>query len=147
MIKVGGLKIAKALYDFVNLEALTGTGVEKEVFWAAMDTLVEEMAPKNRALLEERDEIQNKIDGWYRERKGQEYDADVHRSFLKDIGYLVSEDEDFSVQTEFVDEEIALEVRVALEHDRWSVQGTELIVLGRVARRPSSKDQPLQRSP
>ena len=107
MIKVGGLQIAKSLYDFVNLEALIGTGIEKEVFWAAMDTLVEEMAPKNRALLEERDEIQNKIDGWYRERKGQEYDADAHRSFLQDIGYLVSEDEDFSVQTDFVDEEIA----------------------------------------
>ena len=107
MIKVGGLQIAKALYDFVNLEALIGTGIENEAFWAAMDTLVENMAPKNRALLAERDEIQNKIDVWYRERKGQEHDVDAYRSFLQDIGYLVPEDEDFSVQTDFVDEEIA----------------------------------------
>ena len=64
MIKVGGLQIAKALYDFVNLEALIGTGIEEEAFWAAMDTLVEIMAPKNRALLAERDKIQNKIDVW-----------------------------------------------------------------------------------
>ncbi len=107
MIKAGGLQIAETLFDFVNREALTGTGIEKGAFWTAMGDIVGDLAPKNRALLAKRVELQHKIDAWYRERKGQEHDADAYRSFLQDIGYLVPEGGDFSVQTEFVDEEIA----------------------------------------
>ena len=64
MIKSGGLQIAKELFDFVNREALIGTGIESNAFWSAMGALVHDLMPKNRALLAKRDEIQMKIDEW-----------------------------------------------------------------------------------
>ncbi len=107
MIKIGGLQIVEELYEFVNNEALIGTGIEQDVFWSAMDSLVDDLAPKNRRLLEKRDDMQNQIDSWYLEHKGKDHDPKAHRSFLEDIGYLVPEGPNFSVKTERVDEEIA----------------------------------------
>ena len=108
MIKTGGLQVAEELYEFINNEALIGTGIEQKVFWSAMDALVDDLAPKNRKLLEKRDDIQSQIDSWYLEHKGKDHDPKAYRSFLEDIGYLVPEGPDFSVKTERVDEEIAL---------------------------------------
>ena len=107
MIKSGDLQIAKELFDFVNREALIGTGIESNAFWSAMGALVHDLMPKSRALLAKRDEIQMKIDEWYRERKGQKHDPAAYTAFLLEIGYLLPEGNDFSVETEFVDEEIA----------------------------------------
>jgi malate synthase len=106
-VQSGGLSVAKELYDFINDEALPGSGVEQEAFWQGLDSLIHDLAPKNRALLAKRDEIQAKIDAWHRERKGQPHDAAAYKTFLQQIGYLVPEGGDFSVGTERVDPEIA----------------------------------------
>lgn len=104
---VGGLQIAAPLYKFINEEALPGTNVAQDAFWSAVDSIVADLAPKNRALLEKREAIQAQIDAWHRERRGQEFDAAAYKAFLSEIGYLVPEGGDFSVATDNVDPEIA----------------------------------------
>ncbi|MEQ8813949.1 MAG: malate synthase G [Thalassobaculum sp.] len=106
-VEVGGLQIAKSLYDFANAEALPGTGVSAEDFWAAAAAIVHDLAPKNAALLAERDALQAKIDDWHRQRRGALLDLEAYKAFLKQIGYLVEEGPAFQVGTSNVDAEIA----------------------------------------
>ncbi|MEU5844402.1 malate synthase G [Rhodococcus sp. NPDC047139] len=106
-VQVGGLQIAQVLYDFVNNEAIPGSGVDAETFWAGADKIIHDLAPKNRALLAKRDELQAKIDGWHRERAGQPHDPVAYKAFLEEIGYLVPAPEPFTIGTENVDTEIA----------------------------------------
>ncbi|MFI8689278.1 malate synthase G [Stutzerimonas kunmingensis] len=106
-VQVGGLQVAKVLYDFVNNEAIPGTGVDAAAFWAGADSVIHDLAPKNRALLAKRDELQAQIDAWHQARAGQAHDAVAYKSFLQEIGYLLPEAEDFQATTENVDEEIA----------------------------------------
>src|SRR5690606_30554114 len=106
-VQVGGLKVAKVLYDFVNNEAMPGTGVEPAKFWAELENILNEFAPRNKALLAKRDEIQAKIDSWHRERSGQAQDAAAYKKFLQDLGYLLPEGPDFQAETTNVDAEIA----------------------------------------
>jgi len=107
MVGTGDLHVAKVLYDFVNTEALAETGVTPEAFWQSMNRMVHDLAPKNHALLAKRDAIQAKIDDWYRANKGKDIALAAYKSFLGEIGYLVPEGRDFSVETERVDDEIA----------------------------------------
>ncbi|MDH0893601.1 MULTISPECIES: malate synthase G [Pseudomonas] len=106
-VQVGGLQVAKALYDFINNEAIPGTGVAAEQFWAGAEAVINDLAPKNRALLAKRDELQAKIDAWHQARKGQAHDAAAYKSFLQEIGYLLPEPADFQATTANVDDEIA----------------------------------------
>ncbi|WP_328185679.1 malate synthase G [Marinobacter sp. OP 3.4] len=106
-VQVGGLQVAKNLFDFVNNEAIPGTGVDADKFWAEFDKIVHELAPRNRELLAKRDDIQEKMDGWYRNHKGQPFNMDEYKSFLKDIGYLADEPGEFKISTSNVDPEIA----------------------------------------
>lgn len=106
-VQVGGLQVAKVLYDFVNNEAIPGTGVDADKFWAEFDTIVHELAPRNKALLAKRDDFQAKMDAWYTERKGQSIDMAEYKSFLTDIGYLTEEPAAFKISTSNVDPEIA----------------------------------------
>jgi malate synthase len=106
-VQVGGLKVAKVLFDFVNDEAIPGTGVNAEQFWAGAETIINDLAPKNRALLAKRDSLQASIDGWHQARKGQAHDAAAYRAFLQEIGYLLPEASDFQATTGNVDSEIA----------------------------------------
>jgi len=106
-VQVGGLQVAKVLYDFVNNEAIPGTGVDAAAFWAGADRVIHDLAPKNRALLAKRDELQAKIDAWHQARAGQAHDAVAYKAFLQEIGYLLPEAEDFQATTQNVDEEIA----------------------------------------
>ncbi|MBB5322394.1 malate synthase G [Marinobacter oulmenensis] len=106
-VQIGGIQVAKNLYDFVNSEAIPGTGIEPEKFWAEFDKIVNELAPRNRDLLAKRDAIQEKMDSWNREHKGQKLDMAEYKSFLKDIGYLVEEPSDFTISTSNVDPEVA----------------------------------------
>ncbi|MFW1676520.1 malate synthase G [Pontibacter sp. JAM-7] len=103
----GGLQVAQALYDFVNNEALPGTGVTSEQFWSGFDAIVHELAPRNRELLTKRDAIQAQVDEWHRARKGQAFDLAAYKSFLTEIGYLLPEGEDFTATTANVDPEMA----------------------------------------
>lgn len=106
-VQSGGLQVAQALYDFVNNEALPGTGVTSEQFWAGFDAIVHDLAPKNRDLLAKRDAIQEQIDAWHRERQGQAFDLEAYKAFLTEIGYLLPEGEDFEASTANVDPEMA----------------------------------------
>ncbi|MFA8438457.1 malate synthase G [Pueribacillus sp. YX66] len=103
-VKVGNLQVAKVLYDFVNSEALPETGLDQDKFWADLDQLIADLAPKNKALLEKREELQKQIDAWHKENK--QIDFEKYKAFLKEIGYLEPEVEDFNITTEGLDKEI-----------------------------------------
>jgi malate synthase len=107
MIRHGDLEIARVLYDFVNSEALPGTGVSPDRFWDGAARIINALAPKSRVLVAERTALQGAIDDWHRARHGQPHDADAYRTFLADIGYLAPDGEDFTVATANVDDEIA----------------------------------------
>ncbi|WP_152219645.1 malate synthase G [Pseudomonas sp. SCB32] len=106
-VQVGGLQVAKVLFDFVNNEAIPGTGVDAGKFWAGVEAVINDLAPKNKALLAKRDDLQAKIDGWHQARAGQPHDAVAYKAFLQEIGYLLPEATDFQASTQNVDEEIA----------------------------------------
>ncbi|AOF91583.1 malate synthase G [Sinorhizobium sp. RAC02] len=101
-----GLSIDSALYDFIVTEALPGTGVDAERFFADFSAIVHDLAPENRALLAKRDALQEKIDAWYR-ANGAPVDMAAYEAFLREIGYLLPEGDDFTVTTDHVDPEIA----------------------------------------
>lgn len=101
-----GLKIDAGLHDFLVNEAMPGTGVDAERFFAELSKIVHDLAPKNRALLAKRDDLQAKIDAWYRDN-GAPNDLEAYQSFLKEIGYLLPEGPEFAVSTDNVDPEIA----------------------------------------
>ncbi len=103
-----GLQIAVELADFIENRALPGTGVSSEAFWSGLSRMVDELGPKNRALLAKRADIQGRIDGWHLANKGQDHDAAAYQAFLREIGYLVDEGDDFQIETTNVDPEIAL---------------------------------------
>ena len=105
-VSVDGLNIAEVLHDFIVNEALPGTGIDAAAFWQGLNRLVQRFAPINRALLQRRDELQAKIDDWYRSRRGRASDAAAQKAFLEAIGYLVPEGPPFQVDTANVDPEI-----------------------------------------
>ncbi len=106
-VEVGGLKVDKELFDFVNDEAMPGTGIDQDGFWNAFGDVVHSLAPRNRALLEKRRDLQDKISVWHRENRDKHSDMDAYTAFLRDIGYLVEEGPAFEVTTTNVDPEIA----------------------------------------
>ena len=106
-VRVAGLQVARPLYDLVGEEIAPGTGVTPEHFWQGLSELVAEFTPRNRALLERRDVLQRELDSWHRARKGQPHDPAAYEAFLREIGYLVPEGEDFTIGTQHVDPEIA----------------------------------------
>ena len=106
-VQVGGLQVAKVLFDFVNNEAIPGTGLDATAFWVGAEQLINELAPQNRALLAKRDDLQAKIDAWHQSRAGQAHDAVAYKVFLEEIGYLLPEVADFQATTQNVDDEIA----------------------------------------
>ena len=106
-VTVDKITIDKCLYDFVNGEVLPGTGIQANDFWRGFAGLIEELSPRNAALLRRRDELQSKIDEWHRQNPGPGFDAEKYRVFLAEIGYLVPEKPSFSVSTANVDAEIA----------------------------------------
>jgi malate synthase len=105
-VTIDGMTVARLLNDFVNGEVLPGTEVEAKKFWSGFASIANELAPKNRALLARRDDLQHQIDEWHR-RNGAPVDLDTYTAFLKEIGYLAPEGPAFKVATENVDPEIA----------------------------------------
>jgi len=105
-VKQGGLLVAESLNQLINDEILPGTGIESGQFWTRFDEIVHELAPINRALLLKRDEIQSRLDQWYRDNPQRPLDKVAYRRMLESVGYLVPEGEDFTVTTENVDDEI-----------------------------------------
>ncbi len=105
-VENGGLIIDERLYTLVRDEIAPGTGVDPERFWHALGEIVRDLGPKNRKLLEKRGALQGQIDAWCLARRGQPFKADEYKTFLTEIGYLVSEGGDFQLETTNVDHEI-----------------------------------------
>src|SRR6266481_5097666 len=106
-VSVEHLVVDKVLYDFVNHEAIPGTGVQERPFWSGFCALVRALAPRNSELLLRRDELQSKIDAWHRQSPGAAFDRTRYKEYLLEIGYLVPEKQPFAVDTAAVDPEIA----------------------------------------
>ncbi len=106
-IQVGGLAVSKTLYDFIMAEALPGTAVTADAFWNGLGAIVRDLAPRNRTLLDKRDQLQNQIDAWHQARRGQPHDAAAYDAFLRKIGYIVPAPAPYAVSTQNVDDEIA----------------------------------------
>ncbi|MFI5508166.1 malate synthase G [Mycobacterium sp. NPDC051804] len=105
-VKVGNLRVAQVLYDFVNDEALPGTGLDPDTFWSGVDKVVADLTPKNQDLLAHRDDLQARIDKWHRQRVIEPINAEAYREFLTEIGYLQPAPDDFTISTSGVDDEI-----------------------------------------
>ena len=116
MIEKNSLKISQSLFDFVNEEAIPGTKLNSEHFWDKFSKIVHELTPINNNLIKKRETIQKQIDIWHKSHKGKELNKIEYVSFLKSIGYLVNEEEDFKIETTQVDEEIS------------SIAGPQLVV-------------------
>ncbi|KWN64677.1 malate synthase G [Burkholderia ubonensis] len=107
MIDHDGLQVADALSQFIENEALPGTGIDKAAFWRGFSALVHDLAPRNRELLAERDRLQQELDTWHRAHPGPVRDHAAYRAFLEQIGYLVPAPASVAAATENVDSEIA----------------------------------------
>ena len=107
--QVGGLKVAKVLFDLVQERLAPGSGISPDTFWARFEAILDELGPVNRMLLGKRDELQSMIDAWHTQRAGQPHDATAYKTFLREIGYLQPEGADFAITTANVDDEIAVQ--------------------------------------
>jgi malate synthase len=108
-VTVGRLQVASALHAFVRDEALPGSGVDEDAFWAGVEGIIDEFAPRNRELLARRDELQAALDAWHTAHPGPVRDQAAYLQVLRDLGYLVEEPADFTIETEDVDDEVALQ--------------------------------------
>src|SRR5271154_1992275 len=106
-VSMDRLGIDKALYNFVNREAIPGTDVEEGRFWSGFAHLVGALTPRNAALIERRDQLQSKIDEWDRRHPGAAFDHSRYKSHLLDLGYLVPAGAPFTIDSARVDPEIA----------------------------------------
>ena len=107
LVERGDLQVAPELASFLEEEALPGTGVAPEDFWAGFSALVHEFGPRNAALLQRRAALQAEIDAWHVKRRNQPDDREAYKAFLAEIGYLLPEGGDFTIETANVDPEIA----------------------------------------
>ena len=102
-----GLKIDNKLLNFIENEALPGTSVSSDQFWRGFSELVKELNPKNKELLNKRENIQKKINEWHIQNRGKNHNKEEYYNFLKEINYLVDEGPEFKIETNNVDSEIA----------------------------------------
>ena len=115
-VEKAGLRVDETLANFINEHALPASGVEPRRFWEGLSALLHEFGPRNRALLEKRDELQATIDAWHMSNRAAPKDEAAYREFLTEIGYLLPEGPDFSIETLATDPEFA------------SVAGPQLVV-------------------
>ena len=116
LIDKNGLKINSVLVDFINNEAIPGTGIKPDDFWHRFENIVHELTPINKALIKKRETIQKKIDGWHKNNAGKDFNKKEYINFLRSISYIFEEKEDFEISTSNVDEEIS------------SIAGPQLVV-------------------
>ena len=95
----GKLSIAGIMHRFINSELLPETGIDPQKFWEGLDESVHELAPKNKKLLEFREDLQKKIDIWHKSKKNEKIDIKQYTNFLIEIGYLKKEKENFQIET------------------------------------------------
>jgi malate synthase len=107
-VRIGSLSVAKALHEFIEQEVAPGTGLSAEAFWSGFAELLHDCGTRNRQLLQVRDELQSCIDQYHRERSGEPLDFGDYERFLRDIGYVLPDRDDFAIRTTNVDDEIAV---------------------------------------
>ena len=115
-VQFGQIQVAEELASLVENQVLDGLELSSADVWSAFENILAELAPRNAALLEKREVLQSQIDAWHEARAGQKIDQAENQAFLKEIGYLVPEGDDFSIGTKNVDPEIA------------SIAGPQLVV-------------------
>lgn len=108
-IKQGNLKVEKIVFDLINNEILPKTEISQNEFWKSFENIIETLTPINKELLKTRDDLQKKIDNWYKTNKYDSTNLDKYKNFLKEIGYLVEQKEDFKIDTKNIDDEITLQ--------------------------------------
>jgi len=106
-VSAGGLRAARDFYDFIEAEALPGTGIDSAAFWQGFGRIAAEFTPRNRALVARRNALQAQIDDWHEAHRGQPHEPAAYRNFLAEIGYLVPEGPDFRIDTPNVDAEFS----------------------------------------
>ena len=106
-IKIKNLSVSEKLFKFINQQLLPGTSLKKKDFWNGFNKVVHELSPKNKKLLEIREELQKKIDDWHKVRKGKKIKFKEYKNFLRKIGYLKKTGGNFKIKTKNVDDEIA----------------------------------------
>ncbi|NML86853.1 MAG: malate synthase G, partial [Polaromonas sp.] len=104
-----GLQVATELCRFIEEKVLPGSGVESSQFWTGFDAIVADLAPKNIALLAERDRLQTEMDVWHKAHPGPIADMPAYRAFMEKIGYLVPQPQDVTITTANVDAELAVQ--------------------------------------
>src|SRR5262245_27227741 len=124
-VRIGSLSVARALYEFIEQEAAPGTSISAKAFWSGFAELLRDCGTRNRQLLQVRDELQSRIDQYHRERSGEPLDLGDYERFLRDIGYVLPEGNDFAIRTTNVDDEIAVidgpQLVVPLSNARYSL--------------------------
>ena len=115
-ITKGSLSVSTDLESFLRLEVLPGLDISEEHFWSSLENIIDEFGPKNKALLETRELMQQQIDEWHLTNSGQEKNLSTYKKFLNEIGYLLKEGDDFKITTKNVDPEIS------------SIAGPQLVV-------------------
>ena len=100
------LTISNHLRDFLENEVLEGLDISKEHFWSSFEKIVNEFSPRNKALLQKREDIQSQIDSWHIDHKDEDFNPEKYKTFLSDIGYIAPRSPDFSISTDNVDPEI-----------------------------------------
>ncbi len=115
-INKGSLSVSIDLEAFLKSEVLPGLDLSEDHFWNSLENIINEFSPRNKELLDIRESMQGKIDAWHLANPGGEKNLGVYKDFLKDIGYLLPEGEDFKITTENVDPEIS------------SIAGPQLVV-------------------
>ena len=106
-ITKGSLSVAEELSSFLSTEVLPGLEISEDHFWSSLEKIIQEFSPRNKELLDIRELMQSKIDAWHLANPGEEKNLDVYKDFLKEIGYLLPEGEDFKITTKNVDPEIS----------------------------------------
>lgn len=107
-VQTGGLSVARSLYEFVQNEALVGTGIEAEAFWTGAAAIINDLSSRNLALLARREELQSRLDDYHRVAPGR-VDTEDYTAFLREIDYLVDDDAELTVTTSGLDSEVAVQ--------------------------------------
>ena len=115
-ITKGSISVAEELSSFLSTEVLPGLEISEDHFWLSLEMIINEFSPRNKELLNIRESMQEQIDAWHIDNPGKEKNLDVYKDFLKKIGYLQEEGEDFKINTQNVDPEIS------------SIAGPQLVV-------------------
>ena len=116
LIDKNRLKVNSVLFDFINNEAIPGTGIKPDNFWNRFEKVVYELTPINKALIKKRESIQKKIDAWHKDSANKDFNKKEYVNFLKSISYIFEEKGEFEISTSNVDEEIS------------SIAGPQLVV-------------------